>query len=254
MKFKDLINPLPVKDFFERFELGSCFVIRGNAEKFSRLVDLQDIEDKLNDGCNIGNPVELIRGGKRGALVDSDIAWSHLAIRKTEVLGEIRDHCSFMIPNMSQLNPRVASLVDGIEQAFHDLDARADVHLYVSTTREASAYNAHRDYPQHKIYLQVIGSTAWTVYSHDPDLPNDVCAVKERDRDKTLTVASRFTLDQGDLFYMPPSVFHQISNCGAPRVSFSIPMVLESTRKRMDRTYIPFKSLFEAEMAAHGAE
>jgi len=253
MDFEALIHPLPKQEFFDRFERGACFVIRSPAEKFTNLVDLQDIEDRLNDGCNIGSPVEIIRDGKRSPVVDTDLAWSSFAVKKAEVLDQIHARCSFMIPNMSQLNPRVAAMIDGIEQAFAEHDARADVHLYVSTTREASAYNAHRDYPQHKIYLQVIGSTEWHIFSHNQELPNDVCAVKEKDVNKNLKVVDRFTLNPGDLFYMPPSVFHQISNCGGPRVSLSIPVVLGSTKKRMDRTYIPFKSLFEAELAASNA-
>jgi len=51
----------------------------------------------------------------------------------------------------------------------------------------------------------------------------------------------------GDLFYMPPAVFHKIRNTGGPRVSLSIP-VSPAGGKRMDRTYIPFERLFHEGM------
>lgn len=47
--------------------------------------------------------------------------------------------------NMSQINPRVAQLLDGIEAFFKDDQLHADLHFYVSTTCEATAYDAYRD-------------------------------------------------------------------------------------------------------------
>lgn len=250
MDFDSLIHPMSKKDFLDRLRAGGCFVIRGDPAKFEGLITLQEIEDKLNDGCNISDPVQVIQNGKRQALVDSPFAWSRFAVKKKEVLEHVRSGCSFMLTNMTQINPRVSGLIDGIEDALKDQGARADLHLYVSTTSDASAYNAHRDYPQHKIYLQVIGSTEWKIYSHDPELANDICAVKSENVDHTLKLVREFVLNPGDLFYMPPSVFHQIRNTGGPRVSFSIPVVMSSRHKQMDRTYIPFRSLFEAELGA----
>jgi ribosomal protein L16 Arg81 hydroxylase len=244
MDFDTLIAPLSRDEFMSRYRRGDCFVIRGTPEKFLHLISLEDIEHRLNDGCNLNHPPQIIEDGSRRPLMHSKVAWSSIAVDKGAFLDRLRNGKSFMMPNLSQINPRVAALIDGIENALAD-DMRADLHLYVSSRAAASAYNAHRDYPQHKIYLQVMGTTEWRVYHHEPDLDDEVRAVKTGEEERYLEEAACFSLEPGDLFYMPPAVFHKIRNSGGPRVSFSIPIV-PAGGQRMDRTYIPFKEIFEA--------
>ncbi len=252
MKFSSLIKPMSKKDFLAKFESGTCFVIRGKPDKFKDLITLDEIEARLNDGSNLNTPVQIIQGGQRGTAVSNDCAWSQMAVKKREVLKGIKNGCSIMMANSTQINPRAAELIDGIEATFKKHKFYADLHLYVSSAPGASAYNAHRDFPQHKIYLQVIGKTQWTIFSHDKNLPNDVCALGEKELKGKLKVASKFTLKPGDMFYMPPSVFHRIANAGGPRVSFSIPFCQYNNKKPMDRTYIPFKQIFESHLNPAG--
>ncbi|MDZ7841896.1 MAG: cupin domain-containing protein [Gammaproteobacteria bacterium] len=243
MDFDNLISPLDRSEFMTRYRAGDCFVIRGDQEKFSQLISLADIERRLNDGCNLNQPPQIIMDGLRQPLMDSKVAWSSTAAKKTEILRRLETGHSFMMTNLSQINPAISVLIDGIEEALAVDDMRADLHLYVSTRGSATAYNAHRDYPQHKIYLQVIGITEWHVYHHSPDLGNDIRAVDAENESDYLEEAACFELNPGDLFYMPPAVFHKIRNTGGPRVSLSIP-IAPAGGKRMDRTYIPFERLF----------
>jgi ribosomal protein L16 Arg81 hydroxylase len=254
MNFNTLIKPLSKKIFMEKFNQGTCFVIRGESDKFQGLITLEEIEARLNDGCNLASPVEIIHDGKRQPLVDFSCAWSKIAVKKKDVLLSILGKRSFMMPNSSQINTSVAALIDGIEDQFKKQHIRADLHLYVSPAGGASAYNAHRDYPQHKLYLQVIGSTDWTIYSHDPKLPDDVVAISSGKINNKLKVAGEFRLNPGDLFYMPPSVFHRIANTGGPRVSLSIPFIASKKQKAMDRTFIPFKQIFESQLKVNKSE
>ena len=56
-------------------------------------------------------------------------------------------------------------------------------------------------------------------------------------------------LNPGDLLYMPPNTFHKVRNFNEPRISFSIPFnKVDNTFKKMDRTHIPFKELFESNL------
>ncbi len=255
MEFSDLTAPITPAEFLGRYRKGVCFFVRGKPAKFRDLVTLQEIEDRLNEGCNLSTPMQIIKDGQRHALVNWNHRWSPLALRKKQIKEFIETGHSFMMMNMSQINPRVARLLDAIEAAFSDDDLHADLHIYVSTTRAASAYNAHRDYPQHKIYLQVLGHTQWCLYEAIAKLPPEVVAIPEAEEDQKLHEVARFTLKPGDLFYMPPGVFHKIRNVGGPRVSFSIPCSPggEGT-ERVDRTFIPFKAIFEAEAAAAARE
>ncbi len=243
MDFKSLIAPLTPEKFEERFANGSSFVIRGTPDKFSGLISLEDIERRLNDGCNLNSPPYIIKNGDRQDLADVNIAWTKLSLRKKEFLQHLRKGNSFMMTNLSQINPGVASLIDTIEDGLLVKNMRADLHLYISTRGNASAYDAHRDYPQHKIYLQVIGNTDWHVYNHKHDLPHEIRHLNLSDEKKHLEEVAFFTLEPGDLFYMPPAVFHKVANSGGPRVSLSIP-VAPDAGPRMDRTYIPFAEIF----------
>src|SRR5690606_5990557 len=117
---------------------------------------------------------------------------------------------------------------------------------YISPKKGASAYNAHRDFPQHKLYLQVIGSTHWQVFKSKQALQDDVRSVTAEGEEKLLERVADFELVQGSAFYMPPAVFHKVNNPYGPRVSMSIPFIPSAEGvKRMDRSYIPFKEIFE---------
>ena len=255
MDFAQLIAPMAIDDFRDRYRRGVCFFVRGAPDKFSDLITLQEIEDRLNEGCNINSPVQIIQDGVRRPLTSDHHYWSPKAIKKGEIKQLIEQRRSFLMVNMSQINPRVAQLLDSIEAFFRDDRLHADLHLYVSTTRSATAYNAHRDQPQHKIYLQVIGRTEWRLYEPTVALPADTVAIPANEEAATLREIAQFTLNPGDLFYMPPAVFHKIRNLGGPRVSFSIPCApgREHTQY-MDRTHIPFKAIFQAEQDAAAQE
>ena len=249
MDFEQLVAPLGKEKFLDGFAQGACMLIIGESERFKHLLTLDEIELRLNDGCNTLTPIQVIGEGKRTAITDQKLSWSPVATRKADVLELIRERHSFLMVNMSQINPRVARLVDSIEAAFDSDNMQADMHLYVSTRTAASGYDAHRDIPQHKIYLQVIGTTHWQVFEPIGKLPNEVRVVPESEEADCLKLAKEFQLDPGDAFYMPPAVFHKVRNEDGPRISLSIPFAqIEEDCPRMDRTYIPFKKIFESEL------
>ena len=148
--------------------------------------------------------------------------------------------------NQSQINSKVASLITSIEDTFN---FAADLHLYVSPVTSGSGYNAHRDRPQHKIYLQVFGKTNWIIFNHEKGLPENINALKEEDEIKYLKESMTIELKPGDMLYMPPDTFHKVRNHNEPRISFSIPFnKVEEKFKKMDRTHIPFKQIFESNL------
>jgi ribosomal protein L16 Arg81 hydroxylase len=255
MDFTKLIQPLTMPEFAAKVTARETFVMSGEGRRdFSDLLSLDEIETALNQGCNVNKPVEIIGGGVRQACIDTKVAWSPVALRKAEIKKLLESGHSFLMMNMSQINPKVAALIDAIEAQFKG--ARADLHLYISPTDDGTGYHAHRDYPQHKIYLQVIGRTSWQIFDDSPDLPKDAVNVADADEAKYLTKVMEFTLQPGDVLYMPPARFHKVRNHHGPRVSFSIPFVvnLDGKAGRMDRTHIPFRAIFENAMTVAGAK
>lgn len=252
---QSLVHPLSLRQFDEKVVAQETFVIEGHADKFSHLITLDEIEARLNDGCNTASPVQIIKDGGRERFVTERLFWAPQATKKREVLKLLQERHSFMMTNMSQINHRVAELLNGIERFF--TNAHADLHLYVSTRSDASGYRAHRDRPQHKLYLQIIGCTAWKIFRPRVRLDDKIAWVDAAQEQDVLEPTMAFDLHPGDLLYMPPEVFHRVHNRGGPRVSFSIPFTIvpdEVPVKRMDRTHIPFKEMFLADVAKHNAD
>ena len=235
-----------MKEFLVNVNSKESVLIPGGGKRdFNELISLSEIEAALNNGCNINLPVQIIENGVRSFLIDQDLYWSQLAIKKRKITNLLESGHSFMMPNMSQINRAVAELIDTVEKALKH--CHADLHLYVSPTSDSTGYRAHRDRPQHKIYLQVIGNTSWKIFSLIKDLPDDQIFIPEEDEDKCLTQIMDFTMVPGDVLYMPPGQVHKVRNHSGPRVSFSIPFFIDpkDSKQRMDRSHIPFQTLFE---------
>ena len=80
-------------------------------------------------------------------------------------------------------------------------------------------------------------------------LPENINALKEEDEIKYLKESMTIELKPGDMLYMPPDTFHKVRNHNEPRISFSIPFnKVEEKFKKMDRTHIPFKQIFESNL------
>ena len=246
MKFIDLIKPLELEEFLEKFNNKETFVIKGNQRKFTDLITLDEIENVVNNGCNFSTPIEIIEGGGRKFYIQKDIPWTQFATQKSAIKKLLENKHSFLMRNQSQINSKVASLITSIEDTFN---FAADLHLYVSPVTSGSGYNAHRDRPQHKIYLQVFGKTNWIIFNHEKGLPENINALKEEDEIKYLKESMTIELKPGDMLYMPPDTFHKVRNHNEPRISFSIPFnKVEEKFKKMDRTHIPFKQIFESNL------
>lgn len=254
MDFDALIAPLTREEFRSRFRQGACFVIEGNKRKFSDLITLQDVENRLNDGCNLNSPVVVIEAdGRRRACVDRDVSWSSVAVEKRHVLERFANGQGLAMANLSQINPSTARLLDTLEEALSDHAVHADLRVHISMGGETAACQAVRDYPPHNIHLQIEGSTQWRIYHHDPSLPGYIRTISPEDETRYLEEAANFTLTAGDLFYMPPAVFHKARSAQGPHMSLTIPLIDSGQRHRMDRTHIPITELFVSGLQKHNA-
>ena len=139
-------------EFMQKFNDAETFVIKGNKNKFIDLISLEEIENVVNNGCNFSTPLEIIIDGGRKFYVDKNIPWTQFATNKSTIKDLLEKKHSFLMRNQSQINSKVSELITSIEETFN---FAADLHLYVSPVTSGSGYDAHRDRPQHKIYLQI---------------------------------------------------------------------------------------------------
>lgn len=239
------MQPLTLVDLKEHYDSARCLVLEGNKDKFLNLVTLQDIERRLNDGCNANIFAQVIKDGARSANVDPNCVWAPGCLQKSEFVSDLQANFSFMMPNSSQISKGLNALCHDIETLFVDDHIHADVHLYVSMNDQGNSYNAHRDSPQHKILLQAYGDANWQIFEPTKKIPDNLSAMNQEQQNEYLQLTSEFTLSQGDMLYMPPGTFHRVVSVGGPRISISIPFFSMPTASKMDRTYIPFTQMFE---------
>lgn len=241
---KAALHPMSLDDLKTHYAEGKCLVLDGLADKFHDLVSPEDIERRLNDGCNASTFVQVIKDGSRKAHADTACVWSAASLRKKDFTADIKAHNSFMMPNSSQITPAISQLIDEIEEYFKEDNIHADVHLYCSTSNKGNSYNAHRDIPQHKILLQAYGDTNWQLYKPKKELAEHITAIPSEDEEELLEMVSEFTLKQGSLLYMPPGTFHKVVSVEGARISISIPFYSMSDAVQMDRSFIPFSEIF----------
>jgi len=246
MNISDIFAPITLEEFKAKIFGRTSLAITRKTNPFATILTLEEIEQRLNDGCATLTNLSII--GENGAKMPFEstyrngqqIYWSPFAMKKDFVLDKLLHHHSFVMHNMTQINIGIAEMADSIENAFPDF--HTDLHIYVSPRPTATAYNVHRDSPQHKIYLQLIGTTNWTIYKGKAEAVSMTVAEAE----KNLEVDFRTELTPGSVIYMPPETYHYVTNGNGPRVSLSFPFIHDPTRTRMDRRHIPFKNIFEA--------
>jgi len=241
---KAALHPMSLDDLKTHYDEGKCLVLDGLADKFHDLVSPEDIERRLNDGCNVSTMVQVIKDGSRGANAETTCVWSAASLRKKDFTADIKANNSFMMPNSSQITPAISQLIDEIEEFFKEDNVHADVHLYCSTSNKGNSYNAHRDVPQHKILLQAYGDTNWQLFKSKKEIPAHISAIPNENEDEWLEMVSEFTLKQGSLLYMPPGTFHKVVSVEGARISISIPFYTMNDAVKMDRSFIPFAEIF----------
>ena len=243
-----ILTPITLAEFKAKVFGKTSLAITRKTNPFATILTLEEIEQRINDGCATLTNLSII--GKNGAKMPFDstynsgkqVYWSPFAMKKDFVHNRLIEHHSFVMHNMTQINRGIAEIADSIEEAFPDF--HTDLHIYVSPCPAATAYNVHRDSPQHKIYLQLVGSTTWTIYKGKAEPASMTVAEAEN----KLEIDFRTELTPGSVIYMPPKTYHHVTNGNGPRVSLSFPFILDPTRVRMDRGYIPFKSIFQEHM------
>ncbi len=248
MDLLSLLRPVDLTRFKQEFYGKTCLLLKRKSNPFESLLSLEQLEDRLNDGVATLSGMSVIRPNgikmpPQELVTEQTVAaWAPRFTRKSLLKQCLEEGHSFVLHNMSAITKEVEALVADIESTFQ---SSADVHIYVSPGRSATGYQAHKDTPQHKLYLQLIGSTDWTVFSGQLPAEDRRRSLPYDEAVSTLGVDFRATLTPGSVLYMPPGVFHHATNPESPRVSLSIPFYEMKGAIAVDRTPIPLRELFE---------
>jgi len=196
------------------------------------LLSLKEIENKLNDGCACHFNLSIIdeNGEKISGLdmYEPNTGWAVASLKKKKVAQLIESGHGFVMHNMTQINQKISALIDSVEEEFED--HFADLHVYISPTKNATSFKIHKDYPQHKIYIQLFGISNWTIFSGTVE--------------EGLKQAMQTDLHPGHVLYLPPGMYHKVTNREGPRISLSIPFMRHDELNKMDRTHISLPFTF----------
>jgi len=247
MNLGELIAPIRVDDFKKLYFKKKSFAMLRERNPFKNLLTLSEIENKLNDG--VGSIFSLrVVTEKQGRLPSDDVyTFQHLqnsfALNKKLVKKYLHKNFSVVMYNMSEINSNVSSLAKSIEEIFKG--HHCDLHIYISPSASASKERTHRDQPQQKLYLQLIGSTRWTIYQPKANCPKKEIIFDDDDVEKYLEVDYQAVLFPGSVIYLPPKTFHRVEVHGGPRVSLSFLFVHAPKKRVVDRTHIDVTGLFK---------
>ena len=250
MNFLDFLAPLTLDEFKTKVFNKRSIAVTRDSNPYPDLLTLSEIELRLNDGSATLASLAVV--GQDGAKLPRDIIynqreelrWSPISMKKRFVLDKLLNHHSFVMHNMTQINRNISDIADSIEDEFPGF--HTDLHIYISPRPSSTGYNVHRDSPQHKIFIQLIGKTHWTIYKKNNETMALPMSMPVSDAEKVLEVDFRSVLTPGSALYMPPDTYHHVVNGDGPRVSLSFPFTYDPAKVRMDRTHIPFKRIFES--------
>jgi mannose-6-phosphate isomerase-like protein (cupin superfamily) len=251
MKLAELLGPTLVEQFIARtFGVRAWVQLRNDATA-QPLLSLEELDTRVNDGTASLSALAVI--GPDGAKLPPEAlfvrqpgpAWAPHFLRKSRLGALLRGGHSCVLHNMSQITPRVAELIESVEEAFPGY--QADAHIYFSPSAGATGFDVHRDQPQHKFYVQLHGSTHWTVYrGSDPAI-----SMKPDEAAARLAVDFEVRLTPGSVLYLPPGVFHRVESRDGARVSLSIPFYESPLALKVDRTRVPVAELLGESLGAH---
>jgi len=203
-------------------------------------VTMKDVEVLLNHSVNSLSIIDFNHNKLPTRDLYYQTYWDHTSLDKTKVNQLIEEGCSFILHNCTEINREIAALANQIEESLPGY--HTDLHIYISTQKDATTYAPHRDRPQHKIFIQLMGKVHWKIYDYKEKLEDHVIAVNEEYAEKNFKVVMDVVAKPGDVIYMPDGVFHKVETL-SPRVSLSFPIV-KSLVKRKDRTTISLEKYF----------
>lgn len=204
MTLGDVVAPLSVDEFVERY-LGRDFQLwRGQAGRFAHLLPWTAVNEALDQLRVLGNRLRVVKGGKeidqqaflaeatseRGAYVNARALTKLLAGGATLALNQI-----------DELVPGVKALAQSCEET---LRIHVGVNMYAGWKRE-NGFDLHWD-EHDTMILQVSGRKQWTVYR--PTRLHPIAGERTKAEKPTEEPVWDGVLEDGDVLYMPRGWWH----------------------------------------------
>ena len=229
LSFEELIEPLPLDDFYNIYYKKRWCVIKGNdfrKDLFSKTITWQKFSRYINNDRAVSGLQAILPNGRKLCMEKLNLykskkpAWCKKDYYEKKFLHDIwNDHGSIILTKASLLTPEISSIAGAIEEHF---GGAADAHFYCSKTEKSRSFDPHIDNDDNFL-VHAHGSVKWTV-----------CNNLNNKGD-----ATSFNLTTGDLLYIPKGLAHSAVPL-SKRISISVPLIEGITAKPLDRTVYDF--------------
>lgn len=207
MKFEELLGPVGLKRFNERYKGKRHFVIKSE-DRFQDYFSWKEFDNYLNQ-------YKISQWDRTPQLQVVDHDGNKWCKKKSpepktreDLLKMWRDGHSFILTISEFLNKQMWQQCQEFEKHY----GIGQANIYCSGQKDAKVFSIHSDSTDNFLF-HVRGKIRWFIYNefHRPGMPYNPGSA---------TLLESFVLDEGDLLYIPKGQYHRVETL-SPRISIS---------------------------------
>ena len=202
VNIEQILDPITSKVFFTEYWQKKHLVVRRN--KFKDIFNFNDLNKYLNRfpyvrGLQV---IDYTKQGDGRWCLDKVMSGKLKLpkLKRSDIFELWEQGKTFVIPFAENETKQLHDIVKEFEKYF----SHGQANVYASPKANSKSFPAHADGTENFLF-HTEGKTKWTIYKDKKD--------KE--------VLEKFTLDAGDLLYIPIGVYHKVETIG-PRILVSI--------------------------------
>lgn len=234
LTWKELIEPLTLEEFHEKYHRKKFCVIKGNPFRkrfFENIITWKEFSDYINNDRAVSGLQAILPNGKKLCMEKYNLhkkkrpSWSKEHFYEKDYLFKIwKDNGSIILTKASLLTPNISAIAGAIETHF---GGAADAHFYCSRAKNGKSFPKHRD-TDDNFLIHASGTVRWTVNNSLNNIEGDT---------------TEFDLTVGDMLYIPSKTDHS-AVAQSRRISISVPLIERGIPKTLDREYYNFSNPF----------
>jgi ribosomal protein L16 Arg81 hydroxylase len=199
--YRWLIAPITAEEFQARFyERAVCVVRRGQPSYFDSLLTIDHLDRVLTTGLARHPEITLVQNEK--TITSNEYVDDSGRVDPVRATRLFRQGATIVFTHLHQRIPSLGRLCEALERAF---SSRMQTNIYL-TPPAAQGFAPHWD--THDVFiLQIAGTKHWTIYDTRIALPLQNQHF-DRTVDSTGPITMEFTLEPGDVCYIPRGAIH----------------------------------------------
>ncbi|HAD96403.1 MAG TPA: hypothetical protein DCG19_03295 [Cryomorphaceae bacterium] len=195
--FKELINPLTVREFTENIYNNKAYLIKGVPTKFDSLITWQDINDTLNTSTSKDLKSSFRMFKDRQPVNFSDTF---------DIVQNTQNGATLIAEDFDRTNIKLGRLHDSIESELGE-NTRSNLYISYPSIRGFGLHYDTHDF----LIIQLYGKKRWKVYPATIEQPLfhlKSHAINDKPPEDELYLDC--ILEKGDVLYVPKGHWHEV--------------------------------------------